>query len=34
VKEKIDKERMPHADSFTPFYLWQYRRPACGIQRV
>jgi hypothetical protein len=26
VKENIDNERLPRCDSFTPFYLWQYRR--------
>ncbi len=27
-------ERMPLTDSFTHFYLWQYRRHACDMQWV
>ncbi|QHQ60102.1 hypothetical protein Ana3638_04305 [Anaerocolumna sedimenticola] len=32
MKENIIKEGMPHTDSFNRFYLWQYRRPVCGMQ--
>jgi hypothetical protein len=32
VKENLEKERLPQYDSFTPFYLWQYPRPACDMQ--
>ncbi|WMJ88267.1 hypothetical protein [Anaerocolumna sp. MB42-C2] len=34
VKENFEKERLPLCDSFTPFYLWQYRRQACDMQWV
>jgi hypothetical protein len=34
VKENINLERLPRCDSFTPFYLWQYRRQVCDMQWV
>ncbi len=34
LKENINRERMPLSDSFNLFYLWQYRKPVCGMQWV
>lgn len=31
---KIEKERVPHVKSFTLYYLWQYRKPACDMHLV